>query len=146
MLSLKIEEPSPAVSSGAFYWALAMNKRRFLKSLFGLAGAAVTAPVMAKAVNTSPGLPAGHPYAGMTPQQVLDHITSEIPSVGQSKFLIAADRFAVIDSKGGATEQPFVIDGGQAYLNEAYVGRKWAVKVQTDPKGRRHIAGIGIRG
>lgn len=120
-----------------------MNKRRFLKSLFGLAGAAAAAPVVARVTELS-GLPAGHPYAGMTPQQILNHITSEIPSVGQSELLIAADRFAVIGSKGGATEQPFVIDDGQAYLNEAYVGRNWAMKVQVDPKGRRYIAGIGI--
>ncbi|KVT33493.1 host specificity protein J [Burkholderia ubonensis] len=42
--------------------------------------------------------------------------------VMESQVLVAASRFAVLDPNGSALTSPFVIQGGQVFLNEAFIG------------------------
>ncbi|VWC95816.1 host specificity protein J [Burkholderia contaminans] len=40
----------------------------------------------------------------------------------ESQVLVAASRFAVLDPNGAVVTSPFVIQGGQVFLNEAFIG------------------------
>jgi predicted phage tail protein len=40
----------------------------------------------------------------------------------ESQVLVAASRFAVLDPNGSVVTSPFVIQGGQVFLNEAFIG------------------------
>ncbi|MGU2416032.1 phage tail protein [Burkholderia cenocepacia] len=42
-----------------------------------------------------------------------------------SQVLITADRFAVLETAGGNTFSPFVIQNGQAFINQAFIGNAW---------------------
>ncbi|MDR5825782.1 host specificity protein J [Caballeronia sp. LZ043] len=43
----------------------------------------------------------------------------------ESQVLVAASRFAVLDPNGSAVSAPFVIQGGQTFLNQAFIGTGW---------------------
>lgn len=42
-----------------------------------------------------------------------------------SQVLVTADRFAVLETAGGNTFSPFVIQNGQAFINQAFIGNAW---------------------
>jgi predicted phage tail protein len=43
----------------------------------------------------------------------------------ESQVLVAASRFAVLDPNGSAVSAPFVIQGGQTFLSQAFIGTAW---------------------
>jgi predicted phage tail protein len=43
----------------------------------------------------------------------------------ESQVLVAATRFAVLDPNGSAVSSPFVIQGGQTFINQAFIGTGW---------------------
>ncbi|CAE6879860.1 host specificity protein J [Paraburkholderia domus] len=43
----------------------------------------------------------------------------------ESQVLVAASRFAVLDPNGSAVSSPFVIQGGQTFINQAFIGTGW---------------------
>ncbi|WP_457319373.1 host specificity protein J [Stenotrophomonas sp. P5_B8] len=43
----------------------------------------------------------------------------------QSQFLVQADRFALLNVSNGVTSTPFVIQGGQTFINQAFIGDAW---------------------
>lgn len=45
--------------------------------------------------------------------------------VTETQFLVAADRFAVIHPNGPQVVTPFVIQGGQVFLDQALIGTAW---------------------
>ncbi|MGA3972430.1 host specificity protein J [Ralstonia nicotianae] len=45
--------------------------------------------------------------------------------VTQSQFLVTADRFAVLETVGNNLFSPFVIQNGQAFINQAFIGNAW---------------------
>lgn len=45
--------------------------------------------------------------------------------VAQSQILFQADRFALINVSNGNTTTPFVIQGGQTFINQAFIGTGW---------------------
>ncbi|WP_447982198.1 host specificity protein J [Achromobacter kerstersii] len=51
--------------------------------------------------------------------------TSNTDGVVESQVLVAADRFAVIHPNGPQVTTPFVIQGGQVFMNQALIGDAW---------------------
>lgn len=47
------------------------------------------------------------------------------PAGLQSSFLVNADRFAVINMANDALTSPFVVQGGQVFINQALIGTGW---------------------
>ncbi len=45
--------------------------------------------------------------------------------VVESQVLVSASRFAVIDPNGTSISSPFVIQGGQTFINQAFIGVGW---------------------
>ncbi|WJF92010.1 host specificity protein J [Paraburkholderia bonniea] len=45
--------------------------------------------------------------------------------VVESQVLVSASRFAVIDPNSGAVTAPFVIQNGQTFINQAFIGHGW---------------------
>jgi len=45
--------------------------------------------------------------------------------IAQSQILFQADRFALINVGNNATTTPFVIQGGQTFINQAFIGTGW---------------------
>jgi len=45
--------------------------------------------------------------------------------ISESQVLVAADRFAVIHPNGTVITTPFVIQGGQVFMNQALIGDAW---------------------
>ncbi|MFL9902190.1 DUF1983 domain-containing protein [Paraburkholderia fungorum] len=43
----------------------------------------------------------------------------------ESQVLVTADRFAILETVGNSTFAPFVIQGGQAFINQAFIGSAW---------------------
>ncbi|SAK71383.1 host specificity protein J [Caballeronia pedi] len=43
----------------------------------------------------------------------------------ESQVLVAASRFAVLDPNGSAVSSPFVIQGGQVFISQAFIGTGW---------------------
>ena len=44
----------------------------------------------------------------------------------QSRFLVVADRFAILPTTGGGSAvSPFVIQGGQTFISQAFIGQGW---------------------
>lgn len=43
------------------------------------------------------------------------------PAGLQSQFLVSADRFAVVNGINGTLSSPFVVQGGQVYINQAFI-------------------------
>lgn len=43
----------------------------------------------------------------------------------ESEVLVAAQRFAVLDNTGATVSSPFVIQGGQVFLSQAFIGTGW---------------------
>ncbi|KAF1045598.1 host specificity protein J [Xylophilus sp.] len=44
----------------------------------------------------------------------------------QSRFLVVADRFAILPTAGGGSAvSPFVIQGGQTFISQAFIGQGW---------------------
>lgn len=43
------------------------------------------------------------------------------PAGLQSTFLVSADRFAVVNNINGALSSPFVVQGGQVFINQAFI-------------------------
>lgn len=119
-----------------------MNKRRFLKSLIGIAGAAAAAPVVAKLPQGN-GLPADHPYAGMSPSEIQEYLKEQISC---SQPIVLADQFAVMQNQDSEPKQIFAVGkDGNVYINEAMVKdasiRTVRVAVRND--GVQYIAGFG---
>lgn len=50
----------------------------------------------------------------------------------QSQVLVLADRFAVINENDGSIVSPFVIDGGQVFMNDAVIGKLSAKHIQVN--------------
>lgn len=47
------------------------------------------------------------------------------PSGMQSQVIFLADRFAVTTQAGGTVTLPFVIQNGQTFINQAFIGNGW---------------------
>ncbi|WP_414535134.1 host specificity protein J [Pseudomonas sp. CAM1A] len=47
--------------------------------------------------------------------------TENGPGGLQSQFLVSADRFAVVNNINGALSSPFVVQGGQVFINQAFI-------------------------
>lgn len=47
------------------------------------------------------------------------------PNGMQSQVIFLADRFAVTTAAGGTTTLPFVIQNGQTFINQAFIGKGW---------------------
>ncbi|MBK5002999.1 DUF1983 domain-containing protein [Pseudomonas sp. S31] len=45
------------------------------------------------------------------------------PAGLQSQFLVSADRFAVVNGVNGTLSSPFVVQGGQVYINQAFINQ-----------------------
>lgn len=45
------------------------------------------------------------------------------PAGLQSQFLVSADRFAVVNGINGTLSAPFVVQGGQVYINQAFINQ-----------------------
>ncbi|MDR3386807.1 MAG: phage tail protein [Rudaea sp.] len=45
--------------------------------------------------------------------------------VVESQVLVSASTFAVLDPNGSAVSSPFVIQGGQTFINQAFIGAAW---------------------
>jgi len=45
--------------------------------------------------------------------------------VVESTVLVSASRFAVLDPNGSAVSSPFVIQGGQTFISQAFIGTGW---------------------
>lgn len=45
--------------------------------------------------------------------------------VVESAVLVSASRFAVLDPNGSAVSSPFVIQGGQTFISQAFIGTGW---------------------
>ncbi|HWX01431.1 phage tail protein [Collimonas sp.] len=45
--------------------------------------------------------------------------------VFQSQFVVAADRFAVLDVNGTTVTSPFIVQGGQVFISQALIGTGW---------------------
>lgn len=45
------------------------------------------------------------------------------PAGLQSQFLVSADRFAVVNGINGTLSSPFVVQGGQVYINQAFINQ-----------------------
>jgi predicted phage tail protein len=43
----------------------------------------------------------------------------------ESQVLVSASRFAILDPNGSAVSSPFVVQGGQVFLNQAFIGTAW---------------------
>lgn len=43
----------------------------------------------------------------------------------ESQVLVAASRFAVLDPNGSAVSSPFVVQGGQVFISQAFIGVGW---------------------
>jgi len=62
----------------------------------------------------------------------------------QSQFLVSADRFAIVNSiAGGATSVPFAVQGGQVFLNSAFIldGTITNAKIGSYISSTNYIAG-----
>jgi predicted phage tail protein len=43
----------------------------------------------------------------------------------ESQVLVSASRFAILDPNGSAVSSPFVVQGGQVFLSQAFIGAAW---------------------
>ncbi|MFD1556042.1 host specificity protein J [Paraburkholderia silviterrae] len=43
----------------------------------------------------------------------------------ESQVLVAAQRFAILDNTGSAVSSPFVVQGGQVFISQAFIGTGW---------------------
>ncbi|KVE27722.1 host specificity protein [Burkholderia vietnamiensis] len=43
----------------------------------------------------------------------------------ESQVLVAAQRFAILDNSGSTVSSPFVVQGGQVFLSQAFIGTGW---------------------
>jgi hypothetical protein len=62
----------------------------------------------------------------------------------QSQFLVAADRFAVVNTiAGGAISVPFAVQGGQVFINQAFIqdGTITNAKIGSYISSTNYIAG-----
>ncbi len=62
----------------------------------------------------------------------------------QSQFLVAADRFAIVNTiAGGAISVPFAVQGGQVFMNSAFIadGTITNAKIGSYISSINHIAG-----
>jgi len=50
--------------------------------------------------------------------------------VTESQILASAQRFAIIDESSGNLVTPFVVQGGQVFINEAFIGNAWIGNAQ----------------
>jgi hypothetical protein len=50
--------------------------------------------------------------------------------VQESQILASAQRFAIIDESSGNLVTPFVVQGGQVFINEAFIGNAWIGNAQ----------------
>lgn len=63
----------------------------------------------------------------------------------QSQFLVSADRFAVVNTiAGGAVTTPFVVQGGQVFMNSAFIqdGTITNAKIGNYIQSNNYVAGI----
>lgn len=45
--------------------------------------------------------------------------------VVETQVLVAADKFAIIDPTSEVLTSPFIVQGGQTYINQAFIGQGW---------------------
>jgi len=63
----------------------------------------------------------------------------------QSQFLVQADRFAVINVVNGQVTSPFVIQGGQTFINQALIGTGWITNAMIGNQiASSSVAGSGL--
>uniref|UniRef100_UPI0035A22457 host specificity protein J n=5 Tax=Pseudomonas mosselii TaxID=78327 RepID=UPI0035A22457 len=51
------------------------------------------------------------------------------PAGLQSQFLVSADRFAVVNNINGALSSPFVVQGGQVFINQAFINTAYIQQI-----------------
>ena len=51
------------------------------------------------------------------------------PAGLQSQFLVSADRFAVVNGVNGALSSPFVVQGGQVFINQAFINQAFIQQI-----------------
>ncbi|WP_414155814.1 host specificity protein J [Pseudomonas sp. BNK-43-a] len=51
------------------------------------------------------------------------------PAGLQSQFLVSADRFAVVNGINGTLSSPFVVQGGQVFINQAFINQAFIQEV-----------------
>lgn len=61
----------------------------------------------------------------------------------QSQFLVQADRFAVINVVNGNVTSPFVIQGGQTFINQALIGTAWIQNAMIGDVIQSNAVGAG---
>lgn len=59
--------------------------------------------------------------------------------VPQSSFYVLADRFALLNLTNGVATTPFVVQGGQAFINQALIGTAWIKDANIDSVDARKI-------
>ncbi|MCM2461085.1 phage tail protein [Pseudomonas sp. CG7] len=80
-------------------------------------------------------------------QYVFSHIGLGIENVGgilQSQFLVSADRFAIVNTlAGGAISVPFAVQGGQVFMNSAFIqdGSITMLKIGQYLQSDNYVAG-----
>lgn len=51
------------------------------------------------------------------------------PAGLQSQFLVSADRFAVVNGVNGTLSSPFVVQGGQVFINQAFINQAFIQQI-----------------
>lgn len=70
------------------------------------------------------------------------------PAGLQSQFLVRADRFAVVNGINGTLSAPFVVTGGQVFINDALINKATITNavIGSDLRSNNYVAGqSGIR-
>lgn len=86
-------------------------------------------------------------YNSATGQYIAAGIGLGIENTGaglQSQFLVSADRFAIVNTiAGGAVSVPFAVQGGQVFLNQAYIqdGTITNAKIGSFISSTNYVAG-----
>ena len=63
----------------------------------------------------------------------------------QSQILMQADRFALINVVNGVVTSPFVIQGGQTFINQALIGTGWITNAMIGNQiASSSVAGSGL--
>lgn len=62
----------------------------------------------------------------------------------ESQVLVTADRFAVLHPNGSSTVTPFVIQGGQVFISQAFIGTGWITNAMIGNviQSNNYVAGV----
>jgi hypothetical protein len=58
-------------------------------------------------------------------------ITNQGGGAGQSEFIVQVDKFALVDTSGGAKRIPFMVQGGVVYIDQAAIRELSAAKIAS---------------